>query len=499
MEDLDFLWEPGEQSEMDTTGESEDSYDMTAPQCAARSRADQKTDFANSIAASASSTVLNLLSGNSSTDLNALRGINASVFVNQPAARAAFVDTVVRTVGYIAPTDVKILRVLRLEIALEQEQEQEQKQAQVEEQEQEQGYRRFQQPYVVSSPYPYPPLPRDAWDSLPPIHKVLLGSPFQLLSTAAEVQVNYNIAFIVEEVGFKNVTQAFDVTSQKLRSSVLSGAFEAMLVGIANNNTLNLLPGVSTNNVQSTIESVQVHIAPSSSPSSMPTPAPTVEELTTADKLVVVVSFLLVCTVMLISCFYVFNARYVLIFLRLKRRQQVQVLDESALKQHDKRMQGLQKKTELRKPGGDELDKPAFPADKCDNWEEKTETDADGAFRPDASGTHVGSPIQLRDLMRKPAFSSFVRMFDYARDSISAFSPGKHPHTGKVVPYGSSPPLSAASAASPASPPLLLPASSLSASPPPSSGSAGSDGTPNFGAFMHTYSQKSKGKAVRYG
>jgi hypothetical protein len=37
MEDLDFLWEPGEQSEMDTTGESEDSYDMTAPHCAARS------------------------------------------------------------------------------------------------------------------------------------------------------------------------------------------------------------------------------------------------------------------------------------------------------------------------------------------------------------------------------------------------------------------------------------------------------------------------------
>jgi hypothetical protein len=37
MEDPDFLWETGDQSEMDTTGESEDSYDMTAPHCAARS------------------------------------------------------------------------------------------------------------------------------------------------------------------------------------------------------------------------------------------------------------------------------------------------------------------------------------------------------------------------------------------------------------------------------------------------------------------------------
>jgi hypothetical protein len=36
MEELDFLWEPSEQSEMDTTGESDDSYDMTAPHCAAR-------------------------------------------------------------------------------------------------------------------------------------------------------------------------------------------------------------------------------------------------------------------------------------------------------------------------------------------------------------------------------------------------------------------------------------------------------------------------------
>jgi hypothetical protein len=37
MEDPDFLWETGDTSEMDTTGESEDSYDMTAPHCAAKS------------------------------------------------------------------------------------------------------------------------------------------------------------------------------------------------------------------------------------------------------------------------------------------------------------------------------------------------------------------------------------------------------------------------------------------------------------------------------
>jgi hypothetical protein len=104
------------------------------------------------------------------------------------------------------------------------------------------------QPDVVSSPYPYPPLPREPWDSPPPMHEVVLGSRFQLLSTAAEVQVDYTIAFIVEEVGFKNVTQAFDVTSRRLQSSVLSGAFEAMLVGIAKNYSVDLL-GTSTSKV----------------------------------------------------------------------------------------------------------------------------------------------------------------------------------------------------------------------------------------------------------
>jgi len=326
--------------------------------------------------------------------LQALRGINASLFVAMPAARAAFIDTVVRTLGYIAPADVTILRVLRLEIALEQGQEQVQEtqrqvqaqaQAQVQEQEQEQGqgYRRLQQPYVVSSPYPYPPLPRELWDSPPPLHEVVLGSPFQLLGQgdAAQVQVDYSIAFMVEQAGFRNVSQAFALTSHKLRTAVLSGAFEEMLVGIGNNYTLNLLLGVSSTNIESSIESVQVRVAPSSAPSSMPTPAPTAAA-TTGDKLVVVVSFLLVCAVMLIACLCVFNARHGLIFLRQKRQRQV--LDLSALKLHDKRipgMQGLQKMTE-RKPGGDELDKLAFPlssdnGDNCD-WEEKTETDADG-------------------------------------------------------------------------------------------------------------------------
>jgi hypothetical protein len=37
MEDPDFLWETGDTSEMDTTGENEDIYDMTAPHCAAKS------------------------------------------------------------------------------------------------------------------------------------------------------------------------------------------------------------------------------------------------------------------------------------------------------------------------------------------------------------------------------------------------------------------------------------------------------------------------------
>jgi hypothetical protein len=37
MEDPDFLWETGEQYEMVTTGESEYSFNMTAPHCAARS------------------------------------------------------------------------------------------------------------------------------------------------------------------------------------------------------------------------------------------------------------------------------------------------------------------------------------------------------------------------------------------------------------------------------------------------------------------------------
>jgi len=112
--------------------------------------------------------------------LQVLSGINASVFVNQPAARLAFKETVVRIVGYIAPTDVTILRVLRVEIAPEQAQtqgqEQEQGQAQMQaegqgqvqvqeqgqeqEQTQDQGCRHLQ-PDVVSSPYPYPPLPRE--------------------------------------------------------------------------------------------------------------------------------------------------------------------------------------------------------------------------------------------------------------------------------------------------------------------------------------------------
>jgi hypothetical protein len=106
----------------------------------------------------------------------------------------------------------------------------------------------LQQPVVVSSPYPYPPLPRDPIDSPPPIHEVVLGSPFQLLSgqVKMEIQVDYSIAFIIEEVGFKNVSQAFDVTDKKLRSSVLASAFEAMLVGIAKNYSVNLLLHAST-------------------------------------------------------------------------------------------------------------------------------------------------------------------------------------------------------------------------------------------------------------
>mmetsp|Transcript_6903 Transcript_6903/g.15156 ORF Transcript_6903/g.15156 Transcript_6903/m.15156 type:complete len:105 (-) Transcript_6903:1168-1482(-) len=80
------------------------------------------------------------------------------------------------------------------------------------------------------------------------MHEVVLGSPFQLLSTPLEVQVDYNIAFIVEQVGFENVTQAFDVTSRRLQSSVLTGAFEAMLVGIAKNHSVDLL-GTSTSRV----------------------------------------------------------------------------------------------------------------------------------------------------------------------------------------------------------------------------------------------------------
>jgi hypothetical protein len=66
--------------------------------------------------------------------LQALSGINATAFVNQPAARLAFKETVVRVVGYIAPTDVSILRVLRGEIAPEQAQTQTQEQEQVQEQ-----------------------------------------------------------------------------------------------------------------------------------------------------------------------------------------------------------------------------------------------------------------------------------------------------------------------------------------------------------------------------
>ncbi|KAJ1442895.1 hypothetical protein B484DRAFT_414635 [Ochromonadaceae sp. CCMP2298] len=378
--------------------------------------------------------------------LQVLSGINASVFVNQPAARLAFKETVVRIVGYIAPTDVTILRVLRVEIAPEQAQTQGQEQEQGQAQMQAEGQGQVQ---------------------------VVLGSPFQLLSTPLEVQVDYNIAFIVEQVGFENVTQAFDVTSRRLQSSVLTGAFEAMLVGIAKNHSVDLL-GTSTSRVQSTIQSVQVHIAPSSTPSSAPTPAPTVAEATTADKLVVVVSFLLVCAVMLVACLCVFNARHVLIFLRLTRRAQVQVLDSSALKlrneEYDARV-GQKKNGLCSGSNCDELDKPAFS-----DREEKTEEDA---FSPDARGGKIGSPIMLRDLTRKPAFSSFVRMFDETRiPGISPFTPKKY----KIVP---GPP----AFLSPASPPPLGPPSP--SFPPPGSAHT-------FRAFVNAYSHKGR-KVPFYG
>ncbi|KAJ1410587.1 hypothetical protein B484DRAFT_482739 [Ochromonadaceae sp. CCMP2298] len=349
--------------------------------------------------------------------LQVLRGINATAFVKSPAARLAFKETVVRTVGYIALTDVSILRVLRMKIALEQEQTQGQAQEGL----------RLQQPVVVSSPYPYPPLPRDPIDSPPPIHEVVLGSPFQLLSgqDEVEIQVDYSIAFIIEEVGFKNVTQAFDVTDKKLRSSVLARAFEAMLVGIAKNYTVDLLLHASTSNLlQSTIQSVQIHIAPSSMPTLAPTDA--AQDSSAPDKVVVVVGFLLVCAVMLIACFCVFNARHVLIYLHLKRRQQVQVLDMSALKQHDTRMQELRKRAGSCKPGFDELDEPAFPVagDKYRQGQAKgadreTATPGAGTFSPGATSAD-NSPIQLRDIKCKSVFSDFVKHFE---GDVPTFSP----------------------------------------------------------------------------